>query len=166
MTLVSLVSKRLLSGPVLVLLALTALLIGPATAAPGGGGSSPTSTPSGAANTNDPCSFASQTGSRDVTGKSITLITGDRITLGREVEGQPQVVFHPATRRRQGGSAFDGSTTGPTWCPAMSHTWYPDVLAAELFNVTALAQMHYDDAHTDSLPLIIERGAGATGSVT
>lgn len=89
-------------------------------------------------------------------GTEVTLMTGDTVTLGPVADGRPTVSVAPAGR----GVASTSFTTlyedGDVYVvPDAVAGLVPEVLDTELFNVTALAAMDYDDAATDTLPLIV-----------
>ena len=91
---------------------------------------------------------------------SVTLLTGDRVIVGRSTAGEPRVTFRP----RPGGlDAFSvrRSASGLYVTPDDVSALVPAVLDPELFNVTGLVDMGYDDAESESLPVIVEGGSGA-----
>ncbi|WP_377267842.1 S8 family serine peptidase [Peterkaempfera sp. SMS 1(5)a] len=86
---------------------------------------------------------------------SITLITGDKVTIGTAADGTTVQTLQSPTGTTTGfhRTVLDGSTYV-----------YPDAalpyissgrLDKQLFNVTRLIADGYDDAHTDQLPLIV-----------
>ncbi|MEV0430912.1 S8 family serine peptidase [Micromonospora sp. NPDC050495] len=88
---------------------------------------------------------------------TVTLITGDTVTLGPDRGGRPAVSLKPV-----GGATTVGSYTtlhkdGDVYVvPSKAADLVPEVLDLELFNVTDLAEMGYDDASTDALPVIVQ----------
>ncbi|WP_225796448.1 S8 family serine peptidase [Streptomyces aculeolatus] len=89
-------------------------------------------------------------------GTEVTLVTGDTVTLGPAAGGRPTVSVAPP----EGSGAKPSFTTlhegGDVYVvPDAVAGLVPRVLDVELFNVTALAAMDYDDAATDTLPLIV-----------
>ncbi|MFF0725931.1 S8 family serine peptidase [Streptomyces sp. NPDC004134] len=88
-------------------------------------------------------------------GTAITLLTGDTVTFGPVVAGRPTFGFTPAGE--SGGSSYTTfSRRGGLYVvPDDVAGLVPRVLDPELFNVSALAAMDYDDAATGSLPLIV-----------
>jgi subtilisin family serine protease len=88
------------------------------------------------------------------TGDTVTLITGDRVTLTGE---RPEVVFDPARGRERIGFDVLRDEDGVQVIPKDVAGLVPDVLDPALFDVTALVEMGYADRR--SLPLIV-KGAG------
>ncbi|MEU6641959.1 S8 family serine peptidase [Saccharomonospora sp. NPDC046836] len=87
---------------------------------------------------------------------TVTLITGDTVTVGAPIEGTPTISFTPA----DGGSARTGyrtlrDGTDVYVVPDDVAHLVPQVLELDLFNVTELVETGYDDASTDALPLIV-----------
>ncbi len=82
-------------------------------------------------------------------------MTGDRVVLRPTDGAEPRVEFYP---RRGGSGAFSvqRSAEGTYVTPTEAAVLVPKVLDRELFNVTALVEMGYDDANAKSLPLIVE----------
>ncbi|MCD0484317.1 S8 family serine peptidase [Streptacidiphilus sp. ASG 303] len=98
---------------------------------------------------------AAATARRDAAPHTVTLITGDRVTVTRTPDG------HATT-------TVDAPGGGPAGAHVMtvgrSTYVYPDsalpylasgALDERLFDVTGLIESGYDDAHTDQLPLIV-----------
>ncbi|MET8275088.1 S8 family serine peptidase [Streptomyces sp. NPDC005096] len=87
--------------------------------------------------------------------RSVTLITGDKVTIGTAADGTTVRSFEGP----------DGTTTGFHTSVIDGSTYvYPDAalpyvssgkLDKQLFNVTQLIADGYDDAHTAALPLIV-----------
>ncbi len=94
---------------------------------------------------------------------TVTLVTGDKVTLGQAAGHQPTVAFEPR-RGPRAGAVSDFSVRrddgGVTVIPTDVAGLVPSVLDPALFDVTGLVEMGYDDATTDTLPLIVERAAG------
>jgi subtilisin family serine protease len=84
---------------------------------------------------------------------TVTLITGDRVTL----TPSSQVIVDPA----QGRGGFDVLRRDGhvRVIPNRVAGLVGDVLDPALFDVTALVDMGYDDAHRRTLPLIVRGGA-------
>ena len=94
----------------------------------------------------------------------VTLVTGDRVELLPKEKGRrQQVLVRPAVRP---GGPVGFSTTyqedGVHVVPDDVARLVPDVLDPDLFNVTALTRMRYDDHRAPSLPLIVEHRAGTS----
>ncbi|MDF6042667.1 S8 family serine peptidase [Streptomyces sp. JH14] len=97
---------------------------------------------------------------------TVTLITGDKVTIGTAADGT-------AVRSFEG---VNGTTTGFHRAVIDGSTYvYPDAvlpyvttgkLDKQLFNVTRLIADGYDDAHTSRLPLIVRYTAAAARSRT
>lgn len=97
---------------------------------------------------------------------SVRLITGDRVTLGKDDAGGPVVSVEPGPGR--GGIIFqtleqDGQLT-------VLPSDAGELVAAgrldrKLFDVTSLVAQRYDEAHTSALPLIVS-GAGKKADAT
>ncbi|MFI6757586.1 S8 family serine peptidase [Micromonospora sp. NPDC050417] len=105
-------------------------------------------------------------GTTDGTPRTVTLITGDRVTVGAAAGDLTAV-----TVRGPGGRASGARIT-----TVGADTYvYPDaavpyvaagLLDENLFNVTRLLADGYDDAHTDRLPLIVSYTDAAARSRT
>ncbi|MFW6690879.1 S8 family serine peptidase [Streptomyces sp. MAR4 CNX-425] len=104
-------------------------------------------------------------------GTEVTLVTGDTVTFGPVTDGRPTVSVAPPEGAAGGASFTTLREDGDVYVvPDDVARLVPRVLDRELFNVSALAAMDYDDAATDTLPLIV-RGPrplaaldGATGA--
>ncbi|GIG70955.1 S8 family peptidase [Phytomonospora endophytica] len=93
-------------------------------------------------------------------GATVTLITGDRVVVTRDVEGRASAVFLPAAPERDG---YVTRTVGEdlyVYPVSAGEALAAGRLDRELFNVTGLVEQGFDDASTDALPLIVEHGAG------
>ncbi|WBB61485.1 S8 family serine peptidase [Streptomyces sp. WMMC500] len=89
-------------------------------------------------------------------GTEVTLVTGDTVTLGPVSDGRPTVSVAPAEGAAGTGSFTTLHERGDVYVvPDDVAGLVPRVLDIELFNVTALAAMDYDDTATDTLPLIV-----------
>ncbi|OLF04836.1 hypothetical protein BLA60_38985 [Actinophytocola xinjiangensis] len=97
-------------------------------------------------------------------GEAVTLITGDRVTVDTS-GGRPVTVVEPAGGEDSAASftTFTRGEDAYVIPDGVAHL-VPDVLEMDLFNVTALVEMGYGDAHTDALPLIV-RGAPGVGTL-
>jgi subtilisin family serine protease len=91
---------------------------------------------------------------------TVTLVTGDRVTLETSTGGRPNVIFDPAPGSASSGFDVlrDGSHVHVV--PDDVASLVPEVLDPALFDVTALVEMGYDDDHADEVPLIVRRAAG------
>ncbi|GGU10366.1 S8 family peptidase [Nocardioides albus] len=106
------------------------------------------------ANTPITGSSAARTG----TTTSVTLITGDRVEVGTDAEGRTSTHLLPT---KEGSRPTDHVTEehsgGKYVIPVAAFAGIQDGwLDKELFNVTGLVEQGYDDAHTDTLPLITQ----------
>ncbi|GAA2142086.1 S8 family peptidase [Streptomyces synnematoformans] len=89
-------------------------------------------------------------------GTEVTLVTGDTVTLGPGTDAGPGVSVAPAEGAGEGVSFTTLHDDGDVYVvPDDVAGLVPRVLDIELFNVSALARMDYDDAATDALPLIV-----------
>ncbi len=93
---------------------------------------------------------------------TVTLLTGERVTLRPGKDGKPQV----DVRSRDGRSGTSGYSVRNdhgriSVVPHDVQSLVPDVLDPALFDVTGLVEMRYDDAHRADLPVIV-RDAGGT----
>lgn len=99
----------------------------------------------------------------DLRTTEVTLVTGDRVLVAPQGPDGPPFELQPAVR--------DSGTPGfaISYDEEALYVIPNDVLALvadgvldrELFNITALVEMGYDDRGTDLLPLIVEHAAGA-----
>ncbi|SCE97795.1 Serine protease, subtilisin family [Micromonospora viridifaciens] len=93
---------------------------------------------------------------------TITLVTGDRITVTTAPDGTRSYSAEPAPGSAPGTFLARTDVNGETF-------FYPsDVIGQvgtrldpQLFNVTGLLRDGYDDAHRDTLPLIVKRNTRA-----
>ena len=88
---------------------------------------------------------------------TVTLVTGDRVTLGAaDDRGRPSVQVEPRTPGTGGFSiSRDGGRVSVI--PKDVAALVPDVLDPALFDVTGLVEMKYDDAHRADLPVIVRQ---------
>nr|WP_083466867.1 S8 family serine peptidase [Kibdelosporangium sp. MJ126-NF4]CEL19148.1 peptidase S8 and S53, subtilisin, kexin, sedolisin [Kibdelosporangium sp. MJ126-NF4] len=105
---------------------------------------------------------------------TVTLITGDRVTIARQGRGW-DVRVEPAARFgvREGflqHAGPDGVTVVPVSAAPLVRSGQLD---RALFDVTRLVELGYDDAHTPDIPLLVEsrsdqarRSVAALGTVT
>ncbi len=92
---------------------------------------------------------------------SVTLITGDTVTLDQAAGTEPTVLFEPAGGQASGSDFSVRRDDGRvTVIPDDVAGLVPSVLDPALFDVTGLVEMRYDDQATDQLPLIVERAPG------
>lgn len=92
---------------------------------------------------------------------SVTLITGDRVTLTRHGDGRRSAAVTPGPGRE--GMAFQRITEGDRLfvIPADVARLVPDRMDRALFDVTGLVAAGYDDAHRDTVPVIVQDAAVA-----
>ena len=89
---------------------------------------------------------------------TVTLITGDRVTLEPTASGPPEVRVSPAPGSQPTGFTVERDGARVRVVPRDVAALVPDVLDPGLFDVTALAEMGYGDDRADALPLIVRRG--------
>jgi subtilisin family serine protease len=96
---------------------------------------------------------------------TVTLVTGDRVTLRTTGDGPPAVAIEPA---RWPGRVVDFRTMivggNLRVMPSDVAHLVPSVLDPALFDVSALARSGLHDAATGSLPLIVQGAAGRSGT--
>ncbi|NIK55358.1 S8 family serine peptidase [Kribbella shirazensis] len=93
---------------------------------------------------------------------TVTLLTGDRVTLTPTKSGTPRV----DVRSRDGRTTTTGYTIRNdkgriTVVPHAVQGLVPSVLDPALFDVTGLVEMRYDDAHRADTPIIVREAPGA-----
>ncbi|MFG1819318.1 S8 family serine peptidase [Kribbella sp. NPDC049174] len=93
---------------------------------------------------------------------TVTLLTGERVTLRPGKDGKPQV----DVRSREGQPVTSGYSVRNdrgriSVVPHDVQRLVPDVLDPALFDVTGLVEMEYDDAHRADLPVIVRDAPGA-----
>ncbi|GAA1569998.1 hypothetical protein GCM10009789_24450 [Kribbella sancticallisti] len=94
-------------------------------------------------------------------GATVTLLTGDRVTLGAPgPDGQPSVQVEPRTPGA-GGFSVRRDAGRVSVIPQDVAKLVPDVLDPALFDVTGLVEMGYDDAHRADLPVIVRQDLSA-----
>jgi subtilisin family serine protease len=108
---------------------------------------------------------AALTGPGAPTTASVTLITGDRVTLTRHADGRSSAAVTPGAGRE--GMAFQRITEGDRLyvIPADVAGLVPDRMDRALFNVSGLVAAGYDDAHRDTVPVIVQDAAVAQEAV-
>jgi subtilisin family serine protease len=91
--------------------------------------------------------------------RTLTLVTGDRVTLTPRPDGRPGVAVTPA---HWPGRRVDFRTSygahGVRVVPSDVARLVPAVLDPRLFEVSELIRAGYDDGSTATLPLIVHRG--------
>ncbi|MEV0097288.1 S8 family serine peptidase [Streptomyces sp. NPDC050738] len=99
---------------------------------------------------------------------TVTLITGDRVTITTGVDGKPSYSIAPVPGVDRTGVTFSVNTVGPDTYLIPSDvaelTGASGVLDRNLFNISRLVKEGLDDAHTTSVPLIVQRADGETVS--
>ncbi len=90
---------------------------------------------------------------------TVTLITGDRVTLKPSPSGDPEVVLEVG-RDGQSDYAIRREGARIEVIPHDVLDLVPEVLDPNLFDVAGLVAMGYDDGHADSIPLIVQRSSG------
>ncbi|MER7420891.1 S8 family serine peptidase [Micromonospora peucetia] len=114
--------------------------------------------PAGAAPAATPLT-APMPGAATGTSTTVTLVTGDRVTVSTGADGRTSVTAEPA----EGNSSLFHTETAPDGDMYV----YPQhafggvasgLLDKALFNITDLVAQEYDDAHTDQLPVIVRYG--------
>ncbi|MGW2095593.1 S8 family serine peptidase [Promicromonospora sukumoe] len=96
---------------------------------------------------------------------TVTLITGDQVDVGRYPDGRRSVTVRPAAGRE--GIAFQKVVDGDSVrvIPGDVARLVPDRLDPALFDVTGLVAAGYDDAHRDTVPVIVQDAAVAEAAV-
>ena len=92
---------------------------------------------------------------------TVTLVTGDRVTLVPSPSGSPEVRFEPAPGSERTGFTVERDGERVSVVPRDVAALVPDVLDPGLFDVTALVEMGFDDEHAKALPLIVRGAAGS-----
>ncbi|MEV4318071.1 S8 family serine peptidase [Actinocrispum sp. NPDC049592] len=101
------------------------------------------------------------------TPRTVTLITGDKVTVARK-DGSWDAKIEPAGRLGPVRFIKSVSAKGVTVIPSVAEPLIrAGKLDRKLFDVTGLIELGYDDAHTPEIPLLVEStGARALGKVT
>ncbi|MFD4668816.1 S8 family serine peptidase [Lentzea sp. NPDC058450] len=99
--------------------------------------------------------------------RTVTLITGDKVTVTRK-DGSWDATVQPAARIGPVRFLKSVSAQGVTVIPSVAE---PLIRAGRLdralFDVTGLIELGYDDTHTPDIPLLVESpGAQALGRIT
>ena len=129
---------------------LAAVLVGSGTAASASGPASPPAVPTSAT-------------SGDTT-STVTLITGDRVTLTQSADG-PRNVAVERGPGREGVGFLQQKQNGRLFViPTDVADLVPDRLDRALFDVTGLAASGYGETHPDTVPVIVQ--ATAAGEAT
>jgi hypothetical protein len=93
----------------------------------------------------------------------ITLVTGDKVALGKAPNGAPTVSVTPANRPgRHVGYVTARSGSDLYVIPSDARRSFNSLFEADLFNVTKLVREGFDDAHAATLPLILQHTKDAT----
>jgi subtilisin family serine protease len=96
---------------------------------------------------------------------SVTLLTGDRITVTPDGPGHSVLSIARAPGRQRIPFATAKTGAGLTVLPADAAGLVGSgALDPRLFNVTLLHTFGYDDAHTAELPLLVQGPSGATAA--
>lgn len=96
--------------------------------------------------------------------RTVTLLTGDRVTVRPRADGDHEVLIDPRPRDRQEGFQVERRNGQVTVIPNDVAAMVPAILDPALFNVTGLMEMGYDDATRASIPVIIQKGSGVSAS--
>ena len=96
---------------------------------------------------------------------TVTLITGDRVTLtaGAGADSQPEVHVTDPFGEPASGYGVHRAEDGVYVIPHGVTGLVPEVLDEDLFNVTRLVEMGYDDESSDVLPLVVQTGSTPGG---
>lgn len=101
---------------------------------------------------------------------TVTLITGDRVTVAERQNRWELVRIEPANRVPASGYLQDVGPDGVTVIPEVAAPLVRSgQLDKALFDVSGLVELGYDDAHTKEIPLLVEseaRAASALGRIT
>jgi len=92
---------------------------------------------------------------------TVTLLTGDRVTLRPGKDGKPQVDVQSYDGGPAKGYAVRNDHGRISVIPHEVAALVPGVLDPALFDVSGLIEMGYDDAHRADLPVIVRGTAGA-----
>jgi subtilisin family serine protease len=116
-----------------------------------------TSVPGGAAGQSEPPvpSESPAAAEPDPSAATVTLITGDRVTV-RSIDGEQSPRIEPADGRRDVAFAVHRAGGHLRVVPAdAARLLATGRLDPRLFDVTALVEFGYDDAHREDIPLIV-----------
>ncbi|SFR29849.1 Serine protease, subtilisin family [Lentzea waywayandensis] len=99
--------------------------------------------------------------------RTVTLITGDKVTVTRK-DGSWDAKIQPAARLGPVRFIKSVSAKGVTVIPSVAEPLIrAGRLDRKLFDVTGLIDLGYDDAHTPEIPLLVESsGARTLGKIT
>ncbi|MFC3890986.1 S8 family serine peptidase [Lentzea rhizosphaerae] len=99
--------------------------------------------------------------------RTVTLITGDKVTVTRK-DGSWDAKIQPAARLGPVRFIKSVSAKGVTVIPSVAEPLIrAGKLDRQLFDVTGLIDLGYDDAHTSEIPLLVESaGARTLGKIT
>ncbi|NGY62506.1 S8 family serine peptidase [Lentzea sp. NEAU-D13] len=99
--------------------------------------------------------------------RTVTLITGDKVTVTRK-DGSWDAKIQPAARLGPVRFIKSVSAKGVTVIPSVAEPLIrAGKLDRKLFDVTGLIDLGYDDAHTPEIPLLVEsKGARTLGRIT
>ncbi|WP_164214805.1 S8 family peptidase [Virgibacillus sp. YIM 98842] len=88
---------------------------------------------------------------------TVTLITGDQVTVHEHENGKQEVNIEPAERDGYEANFEKMEVDGEDLyiIPDDVLQYIPDKLDRELFNITRLIDQEYDDANSDNIPIII-----------
>ncbi|MEV6105828.1 S8 family serine peptidase [Streptomyces sp. NPDC051940] len=115
-----------------------------------------------------PATAPDSPGSAEPGATTVTLITGDRVTVTTGADGEPAYSVSPVPGADRTSVTFEVTTVGEDTYILPSDvadlTGAAAVLDRELFNVTRLLADGLDDAHTTALPLIVQRADGGAVS--
>jgi hypothetical protein len=94
---------------------------------------------------------------------TVTLVTGDKVALGRARNGAPTVSVTSANRPGRHVGFVTARSGGDLYViPSDARRSFNSLFEADLFNVTKLAREGFDDAHAASLPLILQHTRGGS----
>lgn len=91
---------------------------------------------------------------------TVTLITGDRVIVQPGPGEQPRIQVEARPGDDLAGFTIEREENSVRVIPDAVARLVPEVLDPDLFNVTRLVEMGYDDNSTDALPLIVHRAPG------
>lgn len=99
--------------------------------------------------------------------RTVTLITGDKVTVTRK-DGSWDAKIEPVARLGPVRFIKSVSAKGVTVIPSVAEPLIrAGALDRKLFDVTGLIELGYDDARTSEIPLLVEsEGAGTLGKIT